>query len=81
MQDIKVVAICYTQDKKVKYVSLVKNVSEQEYEKLCQEMLETEIEKERKFDDLVAKVEKLDNYYTRQIARLEKEINTLKGID
>ena len=77
MQDIKVVAICYTQDKKVKYVSLVKNVSPLEYEKLCQDMLDYESEKDRVIADLNKKLENLGH----KIESLENDIKTLKGID
>jgi len=77
MQDIKVVAICYTQDKKVKYVSLVKNVSPLEYEKLCQEMLDYESEKDRVIADLNKKLENLGH----KVESLENDIKTLKGID
>ena len=41
---IKTVAICYTQDKKVKFVCEVKKVSPQDYQKLCQGMLDYELE-------------------------------------
>ena len=77
MQDIKVVAICYTQDKKVKYVSLVKNVSPLEYEKLCQDMLDYEIEKEQVLLGLKLKIETLEDL----VESLDKEIKVLKGID
>jgi len=77
MQDIKVVAICYTQDKKVKYVSLVKNVSPLEYEKLCQDMLDYESEKDRVIADLNKKLENLGH----KVESLENDIKTLKGID
>ena len=77
MADIKVVAICYTQDKKVKYVSLVKNVSPLEYEKLCQDMLDYELEKDRVIADLNKKLENLGH----KVQSLENDIKTLKGID
>lgn len=77
MRDVKVVAICYTQDKKVKYVSLVKNVSSIEYEKLCQDMLDYEYEKDRVIAKLNKKLENLGH----KVESLEKEINKLKGID
>ena len=77
MQDIKVVSICYTQDKKVKYVSLVKNVSPLEYEKLCQEMLDYESEKDMVIADLNKKLENLGH----KVESLNNEIKVLKGID
>ena len=77
MADIKVVAICYTQDKKVKYVSLVKNVSPLEYEKLCQDMLDYELEKDRVIADLNKKLENLGH----KVESLDNEIKVLKGID
>ena len=77
MTDIKVVAICYTQDKKVKYVSLVKNVSPLEYEKLCQDMLDYEIEKEQVLLGLKLKIENLGH----KVESLDNEIKVLKGID
>ena len=77
MADIKVVAICYTQDKKVKYVSLVKNVSPLEYEKLCQDMLDYESEKDRFIADLNKKLENLGH----KVESLNNEIKVLKGID
>ena len=77
MADIKVVAICYTQDKKVKYVSLVKNVSPLEYEKLCQDMLDYEIEKEQVLLGLKLKIENLGH----KVESLDNEIKVLKGID
>lgn len=77
MADIKVVAICYTQDKKVKYVSLVKNVSTLEYEKLCQDMLDYESEKDRVIEELNKKLENLGH----KVDSLDNEIKVLKGID
>ena len=77
MADIKVVAICYTQDKKVKYVSVVKNVSPLEYEKLCQDMLDYESEKDRVIINLKKEIENLGH----KVESLDNEIKVLKGID
>lgn len=77
MANIKVVAICYTTDKKVKYVSVVQNVSPQDYQKLCQDMLDYEFEKDQVVLNLKKQVEDLGH----DILELKNEINKLKGID
>ena len=77
MANIKVVAICYTTDKKVKYVSVVQNVSPQDYQKLCQDMLDYEFEKDQVVLNLKKQVEDLGH----KCDQLELEINKLKGID
>ena len=77
MSNIKVVAICYTQDKKVKYVSVVQNVSPQDYQKLCQDMVDYELEKDKVVLDLKQQVLDLGH----KVDSLELEIKKLKGID
>ena len=74
---MKTIAICYTHDKKVKFVCEVRNVNEHEYEKLCQDMLDYETKQEMIIDNLNKDILFLGG----KLKNLEDEIKLLKGID
>lgn len=77
MEKVKTIAICYTPDHKVKCVCEVKNVNSLDYQKLCQDMLDFELEKEQVFLALKQQVIDLGH----KVDKLEQDIKELKGID
>ena len=79
MKEFKTIALCKDSNGKCVYVAEIKNVSLEEYKKLCDETLVNELAKAKEHRDLLAYIEKSNNDLLEKIKELEHEIKVLKG--